>query len=168
MDNVVTIVGNVGTAVDYRAGESGGGRWSRAEFRLASTRRMRRPDGEWVDAGTAWIMAQAWRSLADGLRDSVSKGDPVIVMGRLQTDEWTDDRGELRSKTYLVAEAVGHDLSRGRARFVRTVAIPEPVPATLPAAVAPVTEEATEEAGEEATEEAGEDRLPAGVGSIRG
>lgn len=126
MDNVVTIIGNVGTPVDYRAGENGGGKWSRAEFRLASTRRMRRPDGEWVDAGTAWIMVQSWRGLADGVRDSINKGDPVIVRGRLQTDEWTDDRGELRSKTFLVADAVGHDLSRGRARFQRTVTIPEP------------------------------------------
>ncbi|GAB3943948.1 hypothetical protein GCM10027614_33350 [Micromonospora vulcania] len=46
-------------------------------------------------------------------------GDPVVVCGRLYTRDWTDDAGNHRTLYELEAVAVGHDLSRGRARFLR-------------------------------------------------
>lgn len=126
MDCNVTIRGNVGSPVAFRAGDTDGRKWARAEFRVASTRRMRRQDGLWVDAGTTWISVEAWGALAEGVRSSVDKGDPVIVAGRLRTDEWHDVNGEVQSRLKMVADSVGHDLSRGRTRFVRNAPIPEP------------------------------------------
>jgi single-strand DNA-binding protein len=62
--------------------------------------------------------------LADHVRDSVHKGEPVLVHGRLRTDVWEREDGQ-SSVTYVVeAIYVGHDLSRGTASFVR-VARPE-------------------------------------------
>src|SRR5262249_2764888 len=50
---------------------------------------------------------------------SVAVGDPVIVFGRIVTRDWRTDAGEPRVAYELEALAVGHDLSRGRARFDR-------------------------------------------------
>jgi len=128
MDSQVTIRGNVGSTVAFKSGESDGRKWSRAEFRLGSTRRIRRADGSWADAGTTWITVQAWSTLAEGIRGSVDKGDPIIAAGWLRTDEWHDANGEIQSRLTMVADTVGHDLSRGRTRFVRNAPIPVPEP----------------------------------------
>ena len=128
MDCNATITGNLGSPVGFKSGESNGRKWARAEFRLGSTRRIRRADGVWADAGTTWITVEAWSSLADGVRGSLDKGDPVIVTGRLRTDEWHDLNGEPQSRLVMVADAVGHDLTRGRTRFTRNVPLPAPDP----------------------------------------
>jgi single-strand DNA-binding protein len=55
------------------------------------------------------------------VRDSVRKGEPVIVHGRLRTDVWEREDGQ-SSITYVVeATYVGHDLTRGTASFDRSV-----------------------------------------------
>jgi len=166
MDCNATITGNLGSGVGFKSGESNGRKWARAEFRLGSTRRMRRADGVWTDAGTTWITVETWGLLADGVRGSLDKGDPVIVTGRLRTDEWPDANGQLHSRIVMVADAVGHDLTRGRTRFTRNVPLPapedadraEPRPAddTRPLSVVrppadPIDE--PESAGDEPTEE---------------
>jgi len=127
MDNTITITGNVASEVRFGSGTSEAGRaWQRAEFRLASTRRTRRADGSWGDDGTLFLTVRAWGALADGVRGSLEKGQPVLVSGRLHTDEWTDRNGEVHSRDVLEADAVGHDLCRGRARFAKNIPIPAP------------------------------------------
>ena len=101
MDSLVTIRGNVGSPVGFRCGENEGRKWARVEFRVASTRRVRRADGAWADAGTTWISVEAWNGLAEGVRASVDKGDPVLVTGRLRTDEWVDTNGEVQSLSLI-------------------------------------------------------------------
>ncbi len=91
-----------------------------ANFRVGSTPRIRKRSGEWVDGPTSWFSVSCWRALADHVRDSVHKGEPVLVHGRLRTDVWTREDGQ-SSTTYVVeATYVGHDLSRGTAAFVRS------------------------------------------------
>ncbi|MER7706070.1 single-stranded DNA-binding protein [Kitasatospora sp. NPDC097605] len=110
----VTVIGNVATEVTY-AQTSGG--VPVANFRLASTeRRFDRARDGWVDGETQWLTVTAWRALAGHLLDSLSKGDPVVVSGRLRVREWTE--GEVkRSRVEIDARSVGHDLSRGTTRF---------------------------------------------------
>ena len=50
---------------------------------------------------------------------SISKGDPVVVLGALRTDEWESDQGR-RSRPQIKAEAVAPNLARGTAEFKRT------------------------------------------------
>ncbi len=89
-------------------------------FRLAST--VRRPvpgsAGEYADAGTTFVSVTAFRTLGINVDASVSKGDPVIVHGRLRVNQWVS--GE-RSGTSVEIDAltVGHDLARGRSSFIR-------------------------------------------------
>lgn len=113
-ETFVTFHGWVGGDVVHR--EPNG--ISVANFRVASTPRIKRK-GEWRDGDTTWYSVSAWRGLADNIRDSVRKGDAVIVHGRLRSETWAREDGQ--SSTTLVVEAsfVGHDLSRGTSRFER-------------------------------------------------
>ncbi|WP_438941408.1 single-stranded DNA-binding protein [Micromonospora deserti] len=91
-----------------------------ANFKVASTaRRLDRDSGRWVDGNSLRVRVNCWRKLAEGVAASVMVGDPVVVCGRLYTRDWTDDAGNHRTLYELEAVAVGHDLSRGRGRFLR-------------------------------------------------
>lgn len=127
MDALVTMIGWVGSPVEFKLGRN---RVSLANFRLACTPRIRRGE-EWVDAPTTWLTVTAYRALAEHLDASVGKGEPVIVVGRLRTQSWTDEQGHPHERTVLEATTVGHDLTRGTASFRKAVrrAQPEPEPA---------------------------------------
>lgn len=113
-ETLVTMIGNVASAVNY--GQTAAG-VPTANFRLAATeRRYDRARGEWVDGETNWVSVTAWRWLATNVVSSLSKGDPVVVCGRLRIREWEDD-GKRRSVVDIDARAVGHDLGRGTSAF---------------------------------------------------
>jgi single-strand DNA-binding protein len=111
----VTFQGWVGNDVAHR--ETGQG--NVANFRVGTTPRIRKRNGDWVDGPTSWFSVTCWRALADHVRDSVRKGEPVLVHGRLRTDVWEREDGQ-SSVTYVVEAAfVGHDLNRGTSVFAR-------------------------------------------------
>ena len=113
---LVTFQGWVGNDVVHRETPKG----NVANFRVGSTPRIRRGDGSWVDGRTSWFSVSCWRGLADNVRDSVRKGEPVLVHGRLRTDVWEREDGQ-SSTTYVVeATYVGHDLSRGTTSFAKS------------------------------------------------
>ncbi|GGM48221.1 hypothetical protein GCM10011608_36300 [Micromonospora sonchi] len=117
-DTHVTIVGNVLTAPEWRRTTQSN--TLVANFKVASTaRRLDRDSGRWVDGNSLRVRVNCWRKLAEGVAASVMLGDPVVVCGRLYTRDWTDDAGNHRTLYELEAVAVGHDLSRGRGRFLR-------------------------------------------------
>jgi single-strand DNA-binding protein len=96
-----------------------------ATFRAAVTPRIKR-DGEWVDGETAWYSVTTWRTLADHVRNSLRKGDPVIVHGRLRTETWAPEDGPATTTLHVEASLVGHDLTRGITHFIKAQR-PEPV-----------------------------------------
>jgi single-strand DNA-binding protein len=65
------------------------------------------------------VRVTCWRRLAEGVTHSVLTGDPLVVTGRMYTRDWVGDDGQHRVSYELEAIAVGHDLSRGFARFTR-------------------------------------------------
>ena len=117
-DTYVTVVGNVLTAPEWRRTTQSG--TLVANFKVASTaRRLDRESGRWVDGNSLRVRVNCWRKLAEGVSSSVMVGDPVVVVGRLYTRDWVDDAGNHRTLYELEAVAVGHDLSRGRGKFLR-------------------------------------------------
>ncbi|MGV9215339.1 single-stranded DNA-binding protein [Micromonospora sp. RB23] len=117
-DTYVTIVGNILTAPEWRRTKESN--TLVANFKVASTaRRLDRDSGRWVDGNSLRVRVNCWRKLAEGVAASVMVGDPVVVCGRLYTRDWIDEAGTHRTPYELEAVAVGHDLSRGRARFLR-------------------------------------------------
>jgi len=113
-DATISLSGNVGTDVEFHEGDG----WAYARFRLACTPRFQR-QGEWVDGETTWLSVRATHRMARHVRDSINKGDPVVVTGRLRTHTWTDAEGERQDRLVVEAMAMGHDLSRGVSRFQR-------------------------------------------------
>lgn len=113
MDAYVQLTGNVGGTVEFRTSTV-----PIASFRLAHTPRVRK-NGEWVDAPTTWITVTCFRALAENVKASLHKGQPVLVAGRLRTNVWTKD-GITYERLTLEATTVGHDLTRGTATFFRS------------------------------------------------
>jgi single-strand DNA-binding protein len=55
------------------------------------------------------------------LARSVRKGDPVVVTGRLELDEWEDADGKSRSGLVIAATSVGVDATKGKVEFSRVI-----------------------------------------------
>ena len=88
-------------------------------FRVASNvRRMNFKSGEYADAGTNFVNVTAFRALGVNLANSLKKGEPVIVYGRMRINQWVN--GE-RSGTTVEIDAynVGHDLTWGQSKFTK-------------------------------------------------
>jgi single-strand DNA-binding protein len=84
------------------------------KFRMACNEcRLDKATQEWVDGESLFVDVTCWRRLVKGVGAGIGKGDPVIVVGRLYTHEWTDAKTDSRrSSLQLDANAVGPDLAR--------------------------------------------------------
>lgn len=115
---VTTVAGWVAT--DPREIVDGGSVWT--SFRLGVTPRRRDAVTQaWTDGRTEWVTVKVWREVARNVVESISKGQPVVVHGRLEVDEWTTPEGTVRRDLALHAWNLGHDLTHGRSTFVRRV-----------------------------------------------
>ncbi len=121
-ESQITLQGWVGSDVELRETTSG----AVASFRLACTPRYYR-NNEWHDGPTSWFNVNAWRGLARNVSDSISKGDPVFVQGRMRVEQWTP-QGEDRPRTVATVEAniAGHDLNRGTSSYVKPTRLVAP------------------------------------------
>ena len=83
------------------------------KVRVGTTPRYRdSATGQWRDAETSYFNVSCWARLADHVRASLHKGDPVIVKGRFRTSTFEDKNGQPRTAIEITADTVGHDLSR--------------------------------------------------------
>ncbi|MFI6423565.1 single-stranded DNA-binding protein [Promicromonospora sp. NPDC050880] len=118
-DVMVTVSGFVGNNPALHVNPVKEREWT--SFRVASTRRYVNEDGDWTDGKTLWFTVKAWRAAAASVARSVHKGDPVVVTGRLEVDEWTGPEGQERMSLVIVASAIGLDATRGKVEFTREV-----------------------------------------------
>ncbi len=120
-DLTVTLVGWVGTEPKHYTGS---GVTPFTSFRMANTRRyFDRVQNSWTDGRTEWFTVKVWRQSALNVASSLRKGDPVLVHGRLATEQWDGPDGQ-RTTLVLEALAIGPDLTYGRASFARTIHVP--------------------------------------------
>jgi single-strand DNA-binding protein len=106
---LVTVVGQVASEISYKYGEDGK---TNAYFRIQSTeRRYNTAIGDWEDGESLWLGVSCWRKLADSVKTALSKGDPVIVQGKLRMRHYEKDDVK-RTAVNLDALHVGLDLSR--------------------------------------------------------
>lgn len=141
-DTFVTFHGWVGADVRHRTP----GNTSVATLRVAVTPRLKKKSGDWVDGETTWYTVSAWRTLADRVKDSVRKGDAVIVHGRLRTETWTTKEGTEVQTLYVEASLIGHDLTRGTSSFQKAQR-PESVAEEVESQVAEMLQEQGEDLG---------------------
>jgi single-strand DNA-binding protein len=119
-DITFTVVGNVVTDVELRFTKTGE---AVASFRVANTvRRYDRNSNRWVDGDTHYFSVSCWKGLASNVVQSLAKGMPVIVTGRLRSREVERACGDASHTIRyqdIEAIAVGPDLGRGVATFTR-------------------------------------------------
>src|ERR671923_1125875 len=114
-DNHTTIVGNLVDDPELRFTNTG---IAVANLRVAVTQRIHQ-DGQWRDGDTSFLRVNVWRGQAEHLADSLTKGDRVMVTGRLQQRTWETPEGEKRSVTEIEADEVGASLKWATAKVER-------------------------------------------------
>ena len=120
-DTTITLTGWLGGDVNLRDANG----VPVAGFRVATTpRRYNRRTDEWVDGDTQWYSVTAWRQLGQNCAESLRRGDPVVIHGRLTAETWKNKAGLEVTSMEVEATFVGHDLGRGVSRFTRN---PRPV-----------------------------------------
>ena len=134
MADNITVVGNVASPPEPGRTPSG---IETLTFRLATNNRRQDPKtGTWTDAGTNWFTVHAYRWLAENALASLSKGDSVIVTGRLKLREWETKEGKRGMAVEIEADSIGPDLRWGRSAFQRVSRQPVPEPSTFGPAAA--------------------------------
>ena len=118
-DLTVTVTGWVAT--DPKLHSLGENKGKVCGFRMGHTPRYRGGDGQWSDGETQWLSIRVFRTGAQNVGESIHKGQPVVVRGRLRTNTWVSNDGVERTELQLDASVVGHDLTKGTARFARQV-----------------------------------------------
>ncbi|QHC59034.1 single-stranded DNA-binding protein [Rathayibacter sp. VKM Ac-2760] len=118
MTDTLTVIGVIGTAprsVDTTSGTA------MTSFRLASAqRRYDRGAQRWIDGPTNWYTVNAFNGLAGNALASLTRGDRVLVTGRLSVRSW-ESGGRSGTDVSLIAEGLGHDLAWGTTSYSRTV-----------------------------------------------
>ena len=117
-ENVLTVIGNVVNDPVLRTTRTGA---AFAAFRVASTpRRFNPTTNAFEDAATNFYNVTAFRALAANVGQSIEKGHPVVVTGRVRVNQFVRGDGTPGTSIEIDAHAVGHDLSRGSAVFTRS------------------------------------------------
>jgi len=115
---VITLVGNLADDPELRFTPSGA---AVAKFRMAQTPRDKVAGGtEWKDGEPLWMSVTCWRTLAENVAESLTRGSRVIVHGRLKSRTYETREGEKRTVTELEADAVGPDLLWATAKIQKT------------------------------------------------
>lgn len=91
-----------------------------ATLRVAETERVRNDKtGEWSDGDTEFYDVIAWGDMGTNVAEDLLKGDRIAAVGTWQQQSWTDDTGQPRTKTVLVARDLGPSLLFARADVSR-------------------------------------------------
>lgn len=111
----LTVAGNVIANPEQHFGHRSGLPFT--TFRVAHNRQnFDRESGQWAQTGTDFLKVIAFGSLGLNIVESVAKGDPVVVHGRLSLKEWT--QGEKSgTDAEITASAVGWDFNFGQGDF---------------------------------------------------
>ena len=115
-DVEVTVRGNITSDVRQMEFEDGNVLTS---FRLASNvRRWDSNQRENVTVHTTWYTVNCRRGLGANVMQSLQKGHPVVVHGRLKQQKWSKE--ERNGETTLIdADSIGHDLTFGTTLYTK-------------------------------------------------
>ena len=112
MHQTITLSGLVATTPRHLVTQAG---IPLTSFRLAA---------DTADGTTNWVTVIAEKQLAINAATSISKGDRVLVFGKLKVRDW-DSGDRTATSVEIEAASIGHDLSWGTSLYTRTVWIKE-------------------------------------------
>ena len=99
--NKVILVGNMTADPELKQTQSG---ISVCSFSIAVNRRFAKT--EQAQQTVDFINIVAWRQQAEFVSRYFKKGNPILICGQLQTRTWTDNQGQKRYATDVVADEV--------------------------------------------------------------
>lgn len=97
--NKVVLIGNLTADPELKQTQGG---VSVCSFSIAVNRRKTKEGNNEVD----FINIQTWRQQAEFVSRYFKKGKPILVCGQLQTRSWTDNQGNKRYATEVVADEI--------------------------------------------------------------
>ncbi len=100
--NIAIVVGNLGRDPEVRFTQSGR---PVANFSVATSESWTGQDGS-PQERTEWHNIVVWGKQAEACGQYLAKGRQVFVQGRIQTRKWTDQNGQDRYTTEIVAQRV--------------------------------------------------------------
>ena len=115
-DNFTVQIGNLTNDPELRFTNNG---IPVTNFGLAVNTRVKDGDS-WRDGETSFFRCTAWRSLAENLAESLTKGTRIVVQGRLQQRSWETPEGERRSVVEVQVDEAGPSLRWATATVERT------------------------------------------------
>jgi single-strand DNA-binding protein len=90
-------------------------------MRVAWTPRvLSKETGEWTDQQTSFVSVICYRKVAENASKCLRRGDPIVLRGTLKVGEYVTDAGVKRYSVDVVADSLGHDLSKGTSHFTKT------------------------------------------------
>src|SRR5208282_3995110 len=121
---IITISGNLAGDPEMRYTPTG---LAVASFSVAANpRRYDTAAGEWVTGDPVFMRVTAWRDLAENVCQSLKRGDPVLVVGRLRQNSWETREGEKRRTDEIQADTVAVPLDRRIVRMTKVTRDHEP------------------------------------------
>jgi single-strand DNA-binding protein len=100
--NQLTISGNLTGDPELRSLNSG---QSLCKIRIAHNERFKNGAGEWTDR-PQYFDITVWGGIGDWVGGHLSKGDKVVVAGRLKWRQWETDGGSKRQAVDITADSV--------------------------------------------------------------
>ena len=99
--NKVILVGNMTADPELKQTTSG---TSVCSFSIAVNRRFAKADQG--QQNVDFINIVTWRQQAEFVSRYFKKGNPILICGQLQTRSWTDNQGQKRYATEVIADEV--------------------------------------------------------------
>lgn len=91
-----------------------------ATIRLAFNSRRKESDGQWVDGDLCYAKGTLFGNAAENATETYSRGDEVVVAGRMKTDQWQDkNTGQNREANALLIDAIGASTRSATATVAR-------------------------------------------------
>jgi single-strand DNA-binding protein len=118
-ETITTIVGNLTADPELRFTPNG---VAVANFTVASTpRSFDRQSGEWKDGDALFMRCTIWRQPAEHVGESLTRGDRVVVQGRLRQRSFETRDGDKRTVVELDVDEIGPSL-----RYATVKVMPPP------------------------------------------
>ena len=113
--NKVILIGNMTADPELKQTQAG---ISVCSFSIAVNRRFAR--AEQGQQNVDFINIVTWRQQAEFVSRYFKKGNPILICGQLQTRSWTDNQGQKRYATEVVADEVSFVASAGQTAGAQT------------------------------------------------
>ena len=114
--NFITFIGNLTDDPDLRFTPGG---TPVCTFRVASNRRWTGRDGQQQEE-TTFLNVNVWRDMAENVGESLSKGDRVVVIGRVRVRNYENQQGQTVWVTEIEADEVAPSLRWARAEVTKS------------------------------------------------